>query len=262
VSQDHSQTDGPTSITLRYCAPEVYSQELRGRSADIFSLDCVFLETLTVYDRKDLQEFADFRSSESGDQSFHANLEKVQAWTRGISMSTWEAPRETTSDPKYDHRKRMYNTAETVKLSMIPPDVMYFVTDMLKREPRAKPTAKRMLDYLASLKWTSSFRSGQCCILPPESYEVCSEPHFALVQPEGSKHRGVSVFENSHQEATGQYTQDATHYSVYSAQYIRYHINSCTACTAYLRKMRRRPPVPCTIAVAATTTVYEEEDAL
>ncbi|KAF1836863.1 kinase-like protein, partial [Decorospora gaudefroyi] len=54
TSQDHSQTDGPTSRTPRYCAPEVYKSERRGRSADIFSLGCVFLEILTVYRRKDL----------------------------------------------------------------------------------------------------------------------------------------------------------------------------------------------------------------
>ncbi|KAH7090805.1 kinase-like domain-containing protein, partial [Paraphoma chrysanthemicola] len=44
ASQDHSQTDGPTSRTPRYCAPEVYQYESRGRSADIFSLGCVFSE--------------------------------------------------------------------------------------------------------------------------------------------------------------------------------------------------------------------------
>jgi serine/threonine protein kinase len=88
VSQDHSQTDGPTSLTPRYCAPEVYNHELRGRSADIFSLGCVFLDIITVCDGKDLHDFADFRSGESGDQSFHANLEKVQEWVSGVITST------------------------------------------------------------------------------------------------------------------------------------------------------------------------------
>jgi serine/threonine protein kinase len=34
--------------TLRYCAPEVFNYHESGRSADIFSLGCVFLETLVV----------------------------------------------------------------------------------------------------------------------------------------------------------------------------------------------------------------------
>lgn len=38
------ETDGKTSFTRRYAAPEVVSQETRGLPADVFSLGCVFLE--------------------------------------------------------------------------------------------------------------------------------------------------------------------------------------------------------------------------
>ncbi|KAF2105344.1 kinase-like domain-containing protein [Lophiotrema nucula] len=80
ADQDHSQTDGPIARTPKYCAPEVYEYESRGRSADIFSLGCVFLEILTVLCASSVQEFADFRSEGSGDESFRANLKKTREW--------------------------------------------------------------------------------------------------------------------------------------------------------------------------------------
>lgn len=39
-----ANTDGLTPFTPRYAAPELVRQELRGLSADVFSLGCVFLE--------------------------------------------------------------------------------------------------------------------------------------------------------------------------------------------------------------------------
>ncbi|KAH7075332.1 kinase-like domain-containing protein [Paraphoma chrysanthemicola] len=80
ASQDHSQTDGPTSRTPRYCAPEVYQYESRGRSADIFSLGCVYTEVLTVLAGDHPTDFADFRRGDGTDESFHANLPRVTEW--------------------------------------------------------------------------------------------------------------------------------------------------------------------------------------
>jgi serine/threonine protein kinase len=45
---DATETDGLTAFTKKYASPEVTIQELRGLSADIFSLGCVFLELLTA----------------------------------------------------------------------------------------------------------------------------------------------------------------------------------------------------------------------
>ncbi|CAN9465284.1 unnamed protein product [Alternaria alternata] len=81
-SQDHSQTDGPTSRTPRYCAPEVYKCERRGRSADVFSLGCVFLEILTAICHIDLHKFTDARRGDGDDESFHANLDRTTEWAR------------------------------------------------------------------------------------------------------------------------------------------------------------------------------------
>ncbi|PVH99773.1 kinase-like protein, partial [Periconia macrospinosa] len=45
---DHSQTDAWVGRTAKYCAPEVHWNESHGRSADVFSMGCVFLEMQTV----------------------------------------------------------------------------------------------------------------------------------------------------------------------------------------------------------------------
>lgn len=55
ASQDHSQNDGPTLRTPKYCAPEVFRYERRGQSVDILSLGCVFSETLTICCDRQLQ---------------------------------------------------------------------------------------------------------------------------------------------------------------------------------------------------------------
>ncbi|KAF2111625.1 kinase-like domain-containing protein [Lophiotrema nucula] len=48
VSQDACETDGPTTFTRKYAAPEVVDRQKRGLAADIFSLGCVFLEMLAT----------------------------------------------------------------------------------------------------------------------------------------------------------------------------------------------------------------------
>jgi serine/threonine protein kinase len=83
---DHSQTDGLTAFTPKYCAPEVYDEDVRGRSADVFSLGCVFLEMHTVLCYRTLEEFVEYRSKDSHNESFHANLDKVIGWADRLSI--------------------------------------------------------------------------------------------------------------------------------------------------------------------------------
>ncbi|KAG4437413.1 hypothetical protein IFR05_007095 [Cadophora sp. M221] len=64
-SLDHSQTDTHIRRTPKYCAPEVWEQDVHGRAADIFSLGCVFMEMLTVLCGRDLDDFTDIRSEDS-----------------------------------------------------------------------------------------------------------------------------------------------------------------------------------------------------
>jgi hypothetical protein len=58
-----SSTEGyAAGVTKMYSAPEVIDEDRRGRSADIFSLGCVFAEMTTVIHGRKVEDFHDFRS--------------------------------------------------------------------------------------------------------------------------------------------------------------------------------------------------------
>jgi serine/threonine protein kinase len=142
AAQDHSQTDGPTSRTPRYCAPEVYQYKSRGRSADVFSLGCVYAEILTVIGGRHPHTFADWRRNESGDESFHANLPTVVEWLEATYRSTVHVRRESS-------------------------EVFTMVKKMLAPEPDARPTA-RGLQFAIGMR--AVFPPRDCCELDPEPY--------------------------------------------------------------------------------------------
>jgi serine/threonine protein kinase len=74
--------------TPMYSAPEVMQNQKRGRSADIFSLGCVFTEMLNIKGGKSLAEYHEFRKSTFIDQwgssyetcAYHKTLGKVDEW--------------------------------------------------------------------------------------------------------------------------------------------------------------------------------------
>lgn len=147
---DHSQTDGPTSRTPRYCAPEVYSYEQRGRSADIFSLGCVFLEILTVYTGNSLQDFSDKRRGDGDNESFHANLENVFTWIDNPVRSSGRL-----HDSLVDH-----------------------VEHMLYQTPAWRPRAADLQRYFKQQcvgmdnDDLDPFAAKSCCTRAPEPYEA------------------------------------------------------------------------------------------
>jgi len=153
TSQDHSQTDGPTSRTPRYCAPEVFHYQKRGRSADTFSLGCVFLEMLNTYIGIHPQDFADFRRGESNDESFHANLPRVMEWI-----------------------DKRFTQEHDNSCALILPKVR-FVREMLHSEPSKRPAPLQIVD-----SWFS-YSLFNCCNRPPEpyvAYQNAPEPSSPL----------------------------------------------------------------------------------
>ncbi|KAF3048062.1 hypothetical protein E8E12_009714 [Didymella heteroderae] len=144
---DQSQTNSHASRTPKYCSPEVYEGETRGRSADIFSLGCVFLEILTVYSGNDLDEFADYRHKL--DTSFHANLDGVNDWI------------DLTLHPSMS--KPGVHPGELL-------DLLRKVRNMVDREPSTRPTAQALRQFFASLQRLSQFKALSCCDQPAESY--------------------------------------------------------------------------------------------
>jgi serine/threonine protein kinase len=89
------ETDGETSFTRRYAAPEVVKQEPRGLPADIFSLGCVFFEifasTYGNYVRdEDFIELRDIlKTNSEGDTSYQANIDALQAQLSKIPDLPW-----------------------------------------------------------------------------------------------------------------------------------------------------------------------------
>lgn len=157
ADQDHSQTEGPTSYTPKYCAPEVKDYDSRGRSADIFSLGCVFLEVLTVYFGFDLDDFADFRSDEGGDESFGGNLDRVQEWTTKLREAAVRERCDANEDAMVD-----------------------FLRGMVRRHADRRPTAAALTLYFEGKMQgkhapPEDFKARRCCDRKPEPYVVEAE---------------------------------------------------------------------------------------
>lgn len=82
-----STTDGPScGHTKIYCAPEVTEHQKRSRSADIFSLGCVFTELAVWlagqpdFDIKAWHSYRNVSDSASETNAYHVSLDKVRHW--------------------------------------------------------------------------------------------------------------------------------------------------------------------------------------
>ena len=94
--------------TLRYCAPEVASYEKSGRSADIFSLGCVFLEMVIVLSRNHtLEDINKLRPLKN--QSYEANLKHRDQW---LALA---GPTDTKTRHLLDEIKQMLNHDRTMR---------------------------------------------------------------------------------------------------------------------------------------------------
>lgn len=86
LAKDVLEMDGtgstglPGPRTKMYRAPEALLCERRGRSEDVFSLGCVFLEIATVLFGVDLKAFSDFRRNSQGLRAFAENPGKILQW--------------------------------------------------------------------------------------------------------------------------------------------------------------------------------------
>jgi serine/threonine protein kinase len=73
-----SETETGIRGTPQYFAPEVAEYLPSGRSADVFSLGCIFIEMLCVASYIPLREPQDLRPNR--DHSYHANLQQTLLW--------------------------------------------------------------------------------------------------------------------------------------------------------------------------------------
>ena len=107
--------------TLRYCAPEVARYEKSGRSADIFSLGCVFLEILVAGKNAngcldDLREMCPRKN-----RSYEANLDMMDRWFNRFLVN--HVPGSIVDEIKqmlsYDRTKRPTAKALSLRWSLI-----------------------------------------------------------------------------------------------------------------------------------------------
>ena len=124
--------------TLKYCAPEVAKFEDSGRSADIFSLGCVFLEMMVVLvNNHTLSELESRRPLRNG--SYEANLQYMEDWFALVD----------TGEPQVQH-------------------ILYEIRQMLDGDRARRPTAfaldLRMTGIdLYTKSQTRRVLRGSCC---------------------------------------------------------------------------------------------------
>jgi serine/threonine protein kinase len=125
------ETDGRTSFTKRYAAPEVVNKGPRGLPADIFSLGCVFLEITSICFVENsrvaweagLQSV--FDSNVLGDTSYQANATRLQLYLLAF-LDGWTDFEDFTGD-------------------------LIMLIKMLYVDPRVRPRARDLVAHFGEL---------------------------------------------------------------------------------------------------------------
>jgi hypothetical protein len=137
----------------------VYNHEKRGRSADIFSRGCVFLEILTAIRGIDLHYFTDARrgDDDDDDESFHANLERVVGWAR---------------ENLCESSHHLMDAGCAVFTNRVLDKIVELAISMIATEPWKRPVAEELFLCLDTTLCQNLFSLNFCCLSPPEPYEV------------------------------------------------------------------------------------------
>lgn len=176
TQNEGSQTESPTSMTRRWCSPEVASQQPRGRASDIFSLGCVFIEMCTVVLQIPVTKFEEYRSEDGSGDAFHLCLPRVREWIKNL----------------YERRKDLLSEEELwIARSrdlhrILPPSGLHpLLMDMVDEIPGKRPTSTQVISRMEGMveeqpeawrvlhPWYDN--EWNCCNQPPESYRVAEE---------------------------------------------------------------------------------------
>lgn len=145
-----SATEGGDRGTPKYFAPEVAAYAPSGRSADIFSLGCIFFEIITLAVGFTLEEMKALRPE--NDRSFQANLANIISWFRRGGNHTRKAADEY---------------------------FMGLVRRMISPGATDRPTAREIVDEISMIngfgfleKDIRGFYCGGCCTSDYSTLEV------------------------------------------------------------------------------------------
>lgn len=129
------------SRTSTHCAPEVENGSSRGRSADIFSLGCIFLELLVArYDQDRILELCDKVTDESAKhKSYAKQVKELAPW-----MGEFEKDR-------------------SEKLGDIGCGILSLCRKMLREDRDERPQASQVLAELQKLQPSSSGQNSRLC---------------------------------------------------------------------------------------------------
>lgn len=148
-----ANTDGATSFTRRYAAPEVVQQDFRGLPADIFSMGCVFTEIFST-----LHELG-----RTDDESWEGYIYKPSMMKEELSHLLAQG-----MDPSYQnhiesiHKMFESPTHQLCHDSTINAALSAIILRMLSRDPADRPTASELTQLLPPLP---------CCSLGPDELE-------------------------------------------------------------------------------------------
>jgi len=96
---DSSNSTGHALMTPKYCAPEVARHQTRGRSSDIFSLGCVFLELVTVEIQSSLDNLNNCLRDQGPNniraKAYHQRLDLVQTWIQVLNGASRDSYQRT-----------------------------------------------------------------------------------------------------------------------------------------------------------------------
>jgi serine/threonine protein kinase len=170
--EEQSQTAGPVGTTPKWRAPEVYDKDVegtsRGRSADVFSLGCVFLEILTVVCGKHLDDFTDFRNggaSNDGPGAFCLHVPRLRQWVDVLRQAELEAVvRPVRTELEFQESQRFDS-------------LLQLVASMVQLDSSRRPVASVVSAFfrtppsvLASGTAPNDYQHRGCCDEPPESF--------------------------------------------------------------------------------------------
>ncbi|KAI4714130.1 hypothetical protein J4E89_001580 [Alternaria sp. Ai002NY15] len=141
-----SVTSNGDQITAKYQAPERANRQPCGRSEDIFSLGCIYLEI--AYCMARLGQDIPRPWLQKG-WSFQANLNQVQEWMKPLGRPSW------FSDPKSDSRH----------VAVLVTELPVLLKPMLAAASNDRPSIQDIVDSLSTpfVESRGATFTGECC---------------------------------------------------------------------------------------------------